>query len=80
MDKRVYDRSVCFTFFKEYYDHIESVKEKFGVEKAFDVLVAICEYALYKKEITDPEIKMLVGDSILSRIDESQRRRERVFR
>ena len=74
-----FDRSRCFTFFKDYHEQIMLVKEQYGLEKAFEVYEAIVNYGLYEKEITDPKIKLLTGATTFANIESSQRKRSSCF-
>lgn len=77
--EKEFDRSICFTYFGNYYRQIELVKEQCGLEIAYKVYKAIVEYGLFKKEITDPKIRMLVGEATLDLIENSQKKRENGF-
>lgn len=77
--EKEFDRSICFTYFGNYYRQIELVKEQCGLEIAYEVYKAIVEYGLFKKEITDPKIRMLVGEATLDLIENSQKKRENGF-
>ena len=79
MNKEEFDRSVCFTFFNDYHEQIMRVNDAYGSEKAFAVYNAIVNYGLYETEITDPEIMLLVGASLLKNIDNSQKKRALCF-
>lgn len=79
MNKEEFDRSVCFTFFNDYHEQIMRVREAYGPVKAFDVYEAIANYGLYETKISDPEIILLVGASLLKNIDNSQKKRAQCF-
>lgn len=77
--EKEFDRSICFTYFGNYHRQIELVREQCGLETAYEVYKAIVKYGLFKKEITDPKIRMLVGESTLDLIENSQKKRENGF-
>lgn len=77
--EKEFDRSICFTYFGNYDRQIELVKEQCGLETAYEVYRAIVDYGLFKKEITDPKIRMLVGEATLDLIENSQKKRENSF-
>lgn len=74
-----FDRSVCFTYFGNYFRQVKNVEKLIGMEMAYKVQNAIVEYGLWGKEIDDPQVKMLVGEPTLDLIDSSQARRSRGF-
>lgn len=79
MNEKVFDRSVCFTYFGNYYKQVTEIEKQFGIETAYQVERAIVEYGLFQQEITDPKIKIFVGLPTLDLIDSSQSRRAKGF-
>lgn len=77
--RKEFDRSVCYQHFEEFHEQIMRVKDMYGTEKAFSVYQAIAEYGLYQTEITDKELLILVGESVIRGIDRSQRKRSKSF-
>lgn len=78
--EKEFDRSVCFTFFGNYYKQIKLIQEEYGKEKAYDICMAIIEYGLFETEIEDNKTRIMIGETTLSLIDESQKRRARGFK
>lgn len=74
-----FDRSICFTYFGNYYKQVAEIEKLFGIETAYKVERAIVEYGLFQKEIEDPSIRIYVGATALDLIDSSQRRRANGF-
>ena len=79
MNEKEFDRSVCFTYFGNYYKQVTEIEKQFGMETAYKVERAIIEYGLFKKEIDDPTIRIFVGAPTLDLIDGSQTRRANGF-
>lgn len=77
--EKEFDRSVCFSFFEDYCQHVENVEKEFGIETAYKVIMAIVKYGLYEEEPEDSKMKILVNKTILKSIDLSQKRRSRGF-
>lgn len=61
MEEKIFNRSVCFSFFESYLDQAKQVKEQLGPEMCAEYLIAVAEYGLYQKESENPMIKMLVS-------------------
>lgn len=79
MQHEEFDRSRCFTFFKDYHEQIMLVKTEYGIDKAFEVYEAIVNYGLYGTEITDSKLKMMMGTSTITSIENSQSKRAKCF-
>ena len=47
--EKEFDRSVCFSFFEDYCQHVENVEKEFGIETAYKVIMAIVKYGLYEE-------------------------------
>ena len=77
--EKEFDRSVCFSFFEDYFQHVENVEKEFGIEVAYKVIMTIVKYGLYEEEPEDDRMKILVNKTILKSIDLSQKRRSRGF-
>lgn len=73
-----FDRSVCFTFFKNYLDQAEAIKNQLGAEKGYNFLTGIAKYGLFQEESEDETTKAMV-DSLRYGIDSSQAKRQRTF-
>ena len=78
--EKEFDRSICFSFFEDYCQHVEIVEKEFGIETAYKVIMAIVRYGLYEEEPEDDRMKILVNKTILKSIDLSQNRRARGFK
>lgn len=78
--EKEFNRSVCFTFFEDYLQHVENVEKEFGVETAYEVLITIAKYGLYKELPKDNKMKILVNSTILKSLDLSQDRRAKGFK
>lgn len=76
---RQFDRSKCFTFFNTYRTQGKRIREKYGDKMAADYYEAIIDYGLDQKPITDDELMLLIGETLLETIDSSQNRRSRGF-
>lgn len=74
-----FDRSRCFTFFKDFHEQIMLVKEEYGLEEAFRVYEAIVDYGLYEIEPEDRKLKIMMGKSTVTTIENSQAKREKCF-
>ena len=79
-NKKDFSRGECFTFFSSFYKQGKEIEKALGKEKALDYYNAIIEYALTQKQITDPELLLLIGYPTLETIDQSQNRRAKAFR
>lgn len=77
--KEQFDRSKCFTFFNTYRTQGKRIREKYGDKMAADYYEAIIDYGLDQKPITDDELMLLIGETLLETIDSSQKRRSRGF-
>ena len=55
------------------------IREKYGDKMAADYYEAIIDYGLDQKPITDDELMLLIGETLLETIDSSQNRRSRGF-
>ena len=78
--EKVFDRSVAFTFYKEWKQDADTIEEDFGVEVKAAYYDAIINYALFEIE---PEMKAPIKyfwNSIKEKIDASQKNRSRGFR
>lgn len=78
-DNKQFDRSKCFTFFNTYRIQGKRIREKYGDKMAADYYEAIIDYGLDQKPITDDELMLLIGETLLETIDSSQKRRSRGF-
>ena len=78
-DNKQFDRSKCFTFFNTYRTQGKRIREKYGDKMAADYYEAIIDYGLDRKPITDDELMLLIGETLLETIDSSQKRRSRGF-
>ena len=78
MEEKVFNRSVCFSFFESYLDQAKQVKEQLGPEMCAEYLIAVAEYGLYQKESENPMIKMLVS-GLKNVIDAGQEKRAKAF-
>lgn len=78
--QKEFDRSVCFSFFEDYFQHVEIIEKEFGIKTAYKVIMAIVKYGLYEEEPEDDRMKILVNKTILKSIDLSQNRRARGFK
>lgn len=77
--EKEFDRSICFTFYKDFHEQIMDVKRDFGIEQAFEVYEAIANYGLYGTEIEKGKLRTLTGNLTFSKIDGSQENRARWF-
>ena len=78
-NKKEFDRSHCFTFYKDFHEQIMDVKRDFGLEQAFEVYEAIVNYGLYGIEISKGKLRTLVGNATISKVESSQENRSRWF-
>lgn len=78
-DNKQFDRSKCFTFFNTYRTQGKRIRERYGDKMAADFYEAIIDYGLDQKPITDDELMLLIGETLLETIDSSQKRRSRGF-
>ena len=76
---RQFDRSKCFTFFNTYRTQGKRIREKYGDKMAADYYEAIIDYGLEQKPVTDDDLMLLIGETLLETIDSSQNRRSRSF-
>lgn len=77
-NEKIFNRSVCFTFFESYLEGAEKYKEVFNVEIAYGYLCGLIRYALYKEEAEDPMINALVSP-LKNTIDANQDKRSNGF-
>ena len=73
--KKIFDRSVAFTFYKEWKQDADNIEEDFGAEVKAAYYDAIINYALFEIE---PEMKATIKyfwNSIKEKIDTSQNNR-----
>lgn len=78
--ENVFDRSVAFTFYKEWKQDADTIEEDFGAEVKAAYYDAIINYALFEIE---PEMKAPIKyfwNSIKEKIDASQKNRSKGFR
>ena len=78
--EKIFDRSVAFTFYKEWKQDADTIEEDFGIEVKAAYYDAIINYALFEIE---PEMKAPIKyfwNSIKEKIDASQKNRSRSFR
>ena len=78
--EKVFDRSVAFTFYKEWKHDADTIEEDFGAEVKAAYYDAIINYALFEIE---PEMKAPIKyfwNSIKEKIDASQKNRSKGFR
>lgn len=78
-ENKQFDRSKCFTFFNTYRTQGKRIREKHGDKMAANYYEAIIDYGLDQKPITDDELMLLIGETLLETIDSSQKRRSRGF-
>lgn len=78
-ENKQFDRSKCFTFFNTYRTQGKRIRERYGDKMAADFYEAIIDYGLDQKPITDDELMLLIGETLLETIDSSQKRRSRGF-
>ena len=79
-NNNVFDRSVAFTFYKEWKQDADTIEEDFGAEVKAAYYDAIINYALFEIE---PEMKAPIKyfwNSIKEKIDSSQKNRSKGFR
>lgn len=79
-NNNVFDRSVAFTFYKEWKQDADTIEEDFGSEVKAAYYDAIINYALFEIE---PEMKAPIKyfwNSIKEKIDSSQKNRSKGFR
>lgn len=78
--ENVFDRSVAFTFYKEWKQDADTIEEDFGAEVKAAYYDAIINYALFEIE---PEMKAPIKyfwNSIKEKIDASQKNRSKGFK
>ena len=78
-NNNVFDRSVAFTFYKEWKEDADTIEEDFGAEGKAKFYDAIINYALFEVE---PEMKAPIKyfwNTIKEKIDASQGHRSRGF-
>lgn len=78
MNKREFDRSMCFTFFSDWERQAERIAEMYGEDVAYRYLMGIIKYALRQEE-SDEAIVQLLIEGLKGQIDNSQNRRSRGF-
>ena len=79
-NNNVFDRSVAFTFYKEWKEDADTIEEDFGAEGKAKFYDAIINYALFEIE---PEMKAPIKyfwNTIKEKIDASQKNRSKGFR
>ena len=79
-NNNVFDRSVAFTFYKEWKEDADTIEEDFGAEGKAKFYDAIINYALFEVE---PEMKAPIKyfwNTIKEQIDASQKNRSKGFR
>ena len=79
-NNNVFDRSVAFTFYKEWKEDADTIEEDFGAEGKAKFYDAIINYALFEVE---PEMKAPIKyfwNTIKEKIDASQKNRSKGFR
>ena len=78
--EKEFDRSHCFTFYKDFHEQIMDVKRDFGLEQAFEVYEAIANYGLYGTEIKKGKLRTLVGNATITKVESSQENRAKWFK
>lgn len=78
MNKKEFDRGVCFTFFSDWERQAEKIAEMYGENIAYRYLMGIIKYALRQEE-SDEAIVQLLVEGLKGQIDNSQNRRSRSF-
>ncbi len=82
MNKKEFDRSVCFTFFGNWLDCLKAMENEYSLEdKAYQMFKIIARYALYEEApdcSTDPTLPM-VWPLLKQQIDASVANRKRGF-
>lgn len=77
--KKEFDRSICFTFYKEWAETVKEIEEEYGVEESYKFLMAIINYALYEEEPEKKGLIKLFFPTLKEKIDASQKNRARGF-
>lgn len=80
MNKKEFNRNICFTFFEDYRKTAKEIEEDFGKEAVADFYNAIIDYALYEIE---PELKGVLKytwHTIKTTIDKNVEKRSSGFR
>lgn len=70
-----FDRSVCFTFYRNYLERAETLKGQSGYEAGYEYLANIAKYALFEEEPEDPTAQAIL-DGLKRGIDSNQERRK----
>lgn len=73
-----FKRNVCFSFFESYLEQAIAIKNTMNIETAYEYLIAVIEYGLYKKEPENPLTNMLMC-GLKNTIDANQERRAQGF-
>lgn len=77
--EKEFDRSICFTFYRDFHEQIMDVKRDFGIEQAFEVYKAIVNHGLYGIEPEKGKIRTLTGNTVFDKIEGSQENRAKWF-
>ena len=78
MNKKEFDRGMCFTFFSDWERQAEKVAEMYGEDMGYRYLMGIIKYALRQEESEDAVVQLLV-EGLKGQMDSSQNRRSRGF-
>lgn len=73
-----FDRSVLVPFYESYLQPVRNIRERYGVEKGYDTLMAVIEYGLYEKLSGDPVIDEALR-YVHAHIDKRQAERKRSY-
>lgn len=79
MNQKIFDRSVCFTFFDGFYSKAKIVERKYGKEAALRFYKQLCEYALYEIQPEESEDFYDLMIPIMETIDRSQDKRRQIW-
>lgn len=77
---KVYDRTVCFTFFQDYRNTAKSLEGQFGKEAAYDYYDGLIDYALFATEPQFNGVLEILWPTTKANIEASIERRKQGFR
>lgn len=80
MADKVFDRSVCFSFFGDYKQTADEIESECGMEAALSYYKALSNYALYDEEPALTGIVKILWPTTKTTIDNSIKRRKGGFR
>lgn len=79
MADKVFDQSVCFSFFGDYKQTADEIEKEFSAEEALNYYKDLCNYALYNTEPVLSGIRKILWPTTKTTVDSSIKRRRSGF-